>query len=89
MSPRALVFVARGCPACHDFVPRFRRVAERLGVPYSIGDIATNPGARASANRFGINATPTTVTRGPRGGVHKSVGAVSDAEIAKLLQGGA
>lgn len=93
MSKPAAVFVfhQHGCPACAVYVPRFKRVAGPLrnAVPIGIYDLAKDQHARSFADRLGgIRAVPTTVVMSDRGALHKHVGALDDATIAKLLGGG-
>lgn len=93
MSRPAAVFVfyQHGCPACAVYVPRFKRVAgpHRQHFPIGIYDLAKDQHGRAFADRLGgIRAVPTTVVMTDRGALHKHVGALGEAEIAKLLSGG-
>ena len=78
------VFVAHGCGACHEYLPRFRRLAQAAGAPGRVYDIAKDQHGAAFADKLGVKATPTTVVM--RDGKIKSiVGGVSNAEISKLL----
>jgi glutaredoxin len=85
MPSRAAVFVMTGCPACHEYIPRIKRVAGRLGVPLAIHDITKNPRSAALANAQKVKATPTTFVQSGNGRSKHKVGAISDADIEKLL----
>jgi hypothetical protein len=77
-----------GCPACTEFLPRFGRISAPLrarGLPVHVGDITKRGPAQAWAERLKVEATPTTVVLRSDGKSYRRVGAVSDAEIAKLL----
>lgn len=61
-----LVFVMDGCSACDEYLPVFKKIAapyKQAGIPiliYDIGDDAPDA-VDALAERFGVEATPTTV----------------------------
>jgi thiol-disulfide isomerase/thioredoxin len=81
-----LVFAMQDCPACHEYMPRFQTVAGQFAdrIPYQILD-ANAPANQQIAERFGIEATPTTmVLRKPVGAI-KAEGALSDQEILRLF----
>lgn len=85
------VFHQHGCPACAQYLPRFKRVAgpHRAAIPIGIYDLAKDQHGRAFADRLGgIRAVPTTVVMSDRGALHKHVGALDEATIARLLGGG-
>jgi thiol-disulfide isomerase/thioredoxin len=83
------VFVMDGCPACHDYLPRFQQVADpyaKAGVPIIVYDAASeDPAVQQLADRWDIQATPTTVValRGP--GLLKEEGSMGEADIKKLM----
>jgi hypothetical protein len=81
VAPAVLVFVMTGCPACHEYVPRFRKAFRGA----RILDVSRDRRAAALADRLGVKATPTTVVRDSAGTVTKRIGAISDADIGKLL----
>jgi len=88
MNNRVLSFVMAGCPACHEFAPRLGRIAapyRARGLPVHVVDIGKPMPPALQALAKTIKATPTTVIL--KGGYETSrkVGAVADAEIAKLL----
>ena len=71
-----------GCGACAEYVPRFNRIAARYAhcIPVKILDAGTPEGAQV-ADRFHVNATPTTlILRKPTGQVYYE-GALDDAQI--------
>lgn len=81
------VFVMEGCPACHDYLPRFQQVADpymKAGVPVIVYN-AEDPNVQQLADRWDIQATPTTVIalRGP--GMIKEEGSMSGEDIKKLM----
>jgi thiol-disulfide isomerase/thioredoxin len=81
-----VVFAMKECPACADYMPRFQAVASQFAgrVGYQILD-ANAPGVQALAERFNIEATPTTlVLRRPVGAI-KAEGSLSDGEILHLF----
>lgn len=84
-----VVLIMEGCPACHEYMPRFARQAAPLraqGMPISIYDLNKHPGARALADKLKVEATPTTVVIGKKGPQIVARGAVDDAEISRILQ---
>jgi len=81
-----VLVVMRQCPACHEFLPRFRRVAAKYArcVPSVIVD-ASDPQQAPVADRFQVRATPTLlVLRRPVGQIRLE-GNVSDAEIERAF----
>jgi len=81
-----VVFAMKECPACSDYMPRFQTIAGQFAgrVPYQILD-ANAPGVQELADRFSIEATPTTlVLRKPVGAI-KAEGSLSDNEILRLF----
>lgn len=88
MTPVVLLFVASGCPACHEYGPRLSRLSAPLrarGLRVHVLDVASSHRAVDLAQRFGVDATPTTVARLSDGSTRKIVGAVADAEIETLM----
>jgi thioredoxin-like negative regulator of GroEL len=81
------VFGQAGCPACSEYIPRFKRIAAafRQRFPIGIYDLAKD-GHRAQemATTLDIKATPTTVVMN-RGRIQKHVGALAEAAIRELL----
>ena len=88
MGPGVLVFVMSGCPACHDYTPRFKRLAaayEAKGMPVRVLDITKDKRAAALADSMRVKATPTTVVHTRGGKTLRRIGSLPDPEIAKLL----
>lgn len=85
--PAVFVFIQQGCPACHDYVPKFdRAAAERPDVVVGRYDLATGgPQVNAFAEKLGVKATPTTVVMTSNGALHKHVGSLPVAQIKALL----
>lgn len=88
MSNVAVVVVAsQHCPACMEYKPRFVRIAQQFSgrVPAHIVDLEQD-GAEAFADRYSINALPTTlILRRPTGAI-RAEGTLSDAEIQRLFE---
>ena len=84
MDRAVIVFLMQGCPACHDYEPRFKRIASPLRgrLPMAIKDVHQ---AAPLADRFGIKVTPTTVVW-KNGRAKKIEGAVPDTQIVSLLR---
>jgi hypothetical protein len=83
------VFGQAGCPACSEYIPRFKRIAAafRDRFPIGIYDLLRDgPKANEFATRLGIRATPTTVVMTSRGSLHKHVGALAESAIRELLE---
>lgn len=86
--PAVFVFGQTGCPACTEYVPRFKRLAEpyRRRFPIGIYDLAKDgQHANEFASRLGINATPTTVVMTSRGTIAKHIGALAESAVKALL----
>jgi len=82
-----VVFVMEGCGACAEYAPRFQRVAGPFthAVPSFIVD-ANSPQGGPLADRFMIEATPTTlILRKPAGAI-KAEGSLPDAEIVEMFK---
>jgi thioredoxin-like negative regulator of GroEL len=85
--PSAVVFVQQGCPACHEFLPRFARASipfRARGGKVHVVDINASKQAAAQADKFKVRATPTTVVFSPQG-FRKIEGAAAEADVARLL----
>ena len=80
-----VVFAMQQCPACSDYMPRFKAIASQFPqVPHQVLD-ANAPGVQGLADRFQIQATPTTmVLRRPVGAI-KAEGSLPDADIQRLF----
>ena len=77
-----------GCPACEEHMPRVQVAAARHpGVQvYIINAESQAPEAQAFLNKYGIQATPTTLVLRRPVGVIKREGALEDAELEGLFQ---
>jgi len=55
-----LVWTQEGCPACEEYLPKLRKVADKYGscIPTIIADVNAFPNA---ADAFRVSATPYTV----------------------------
>lgn len=79
--PLFIVFVMQGCSACHEYLPRVKRLVDgKIGL--HVRDVNTVPQLAA---KFGVRATPTTVVRTRSGAVHRRVGNVDDDIVRTLL----
>lgn len=86
-SPAVFVFAQHGCPACDEFLPRFKQLAG--GAPFPVGVYHLGDGGRGDelATALKINATPTTVVMTRGGKFLKKVGAIADRALQTLLNG--
>jgi thiol-disulfide isomerase/thioredoxin len=59
---QVVVFHMNGCPACHEYLPRFRRIAVkyRAFVPIKSANISIASNV-ATADKYKIKAAPTTL----------------------------
>ena len=80
--PVIAVFVAQGCPACHEYLPRATKALK--GIPFTVVDFAGGPAAEALGSKYKINATPTTIIQTAGGRVIRKIGAISDADLGAL-----
>jgi len=75
------VFVMQGCSACHEYLPRLKRlVGGKIGL--HVRDVGADP---ALAAAYGIQATPTTIIRGRSGAVVRRTGNLPDDAVRALL----
>lgn len=83
-----VVFYMNGCPACHEYLPRFRRLAAKYRpfVAIKAANISLAPGAK-SADEYKVKYAPTTLVLDATGkSIHKLEGSGSDREIEKLFK---
>jgi thioredoxin-like negative regulator of GroEL len=81
-----IVWGQDGCPACSEYVPRFRRVANRYQrcLPSVVVDAEK---FERAANHYRIRETPTTmISRYGRRSLYSISGAAGEGEIDKLFQ---
>ncbi len=86
--PAVVLFIQAGCPACHEFLPRFKRVAEpyrQCGVKVYAPDLAKDSRAAEMADKYKIKATPTMLVFSKSGRATKIEGAVDDSRIETAL----
>lgn len=88
-NPAVFLFVLKGCGACEEFLPRFRRVSQpyEQHLPIGVYDMAQSQRAEQFGTKLGVNATPTMVLLDRYGRIRRSVGAVDDASIVRALSG--
>lgn len=80
-----VTWAMHGCPACDEYLPTFRKIAEKYQrcVPSVIVDANRYP---AAADHYRVKATPTTmIMRYGRRGIMKIEGAADEAEIERLF----
>lgn len=86
--PAVFVFIQEGCGACHDYMPKFERVAADYGNT-TIGryDLATDDArVQEFAAKLGVKATPTTVVMTSHGTFQRHVGSLPVAQIRQLFE---
>jgi thioredoxin-related protein len=82
-----VVFHMHGCPACSDYLPRFRRVAVKYRPFVAIKQVILSKGTEAEMDRYKIRAFPTTVILDATGKAIKKVeGSMPAGEIAKIFE---
>jgi thiol-disulfide isomerase/thioredoxin len=88
MFPVVTVFIQNGCGACHAFMPVFHAVVDpfRTEMDVHVVNISTHAG-QALANRWGIQATPTTLVQTRRNTEVRRVGAIEPRALQALLAG--
>jgi thiol-disulfide isomerase/thioredoxin len=87
---QVVVFHQSGCPACAEYLPRFRRVAVKYRAHLNI----QTPNVDRSDKRiqdaaiaYKINAAPTTLVLDQNDKVLKrSIGALTEAQLTKLFE---
>jgi thioredoxin-like negative regulator of GroEL len=82
-----VVFVMDGCDACAEYVPRFQHVARQFSgkIPAFIVDV-NSPQGGPLADRFMVEATPTTVILRRPSGAIRAEGALPDTEVGQIFQ---
>lgn len=84
--PAVFVFIQEGCFACHEYLPRFRRLTRNVPFPVGVYDITqSNERVQEFARKMGVRATPTTVVLS-QGRIHRHIGALPEAQIIQLLK---
>lgn len=92
-SNQVVVFYQDGCPACHEYVPRFKRIAVKYRGHLNIQVVNLNRAVKRvqdAAIVFKITSIPTTLVLDANDQeLQRKIGAISDAQIAKLLENAA
>ena len=90
MPNQVIVFHMKNCPACHEYLPRFKRLAVKYRAHLHIRTVDINVSDKRiqdAAIAFKIEAAPTTLVLNEKDKVLKrKTGGIPDTEIAKLLQ---
>jgi thioredoxin-related protein len=89
-----IVFHQHGCPACADYLPRFKRLAVKYRglVNIQLANMSTTSEElfkkiAKAADRYKIDGAPTTIVLDANDQfLRRVVGSVSNAEIAKLFE---
>jgi protein-disulfide isomerase len=84
--PGIICIVQRGCPACHEFVPRLRKAVRGTGVAVEVLDVARGQRAMKIAEHYNVRGTPTTLISTTRGTLIRRVGGIDDAELGRLIR---
>lgn len=82
-----LVFHMKGCDACEEYVPRFRRISKdyKARVPILILDV-DSPEAAPYADQYKVTEMPSTIVLTRSGhGAFKASGNMENTEIIKVL----
>ena len=83
-----VVFHMTGCHACHDYLPRFKRVAVKYRPFVDIKQVNISHAANQdAADKYKINAAPTTVILDAKGkALEKIEGSMPAADIAAMFE---
>ena len=82
-----VVFHMHGCPACSDYLPRFRRVAVKYRPFVAIKQVILSKQTEAEMDRYKIRAFPTTAILDASGKLTKKIeGSMPIPEIARLFE---
>lgn len=82
-----VVFHSDECSHCHDYLPRFRRVAVKYRAFVAIKSVKVAPTNFKILEQYRIGAFPTTCILDAKEKLLKRVeGAIDEAEIAKLFE---
>lgn len=90
MAVGVFVFIQEGCGACHDYMPKFERIAAEYPKnepPIGRYDLATDDArVQEFAAKLGVKATPTTVVMTSHGTFQRHVGSLPVAQIRQLFE---
>jgi thiol-disulfide isomerase/thioredoxin len=82
-----VLFVMTGCHACHDYLPRFKRVAVKYRPFVAIKQVTFTGNNPALVDKYNIQAFPTTVILDAKEKAIKKVeGSISVAEISAIFE---
>lgn len=82
-----VVFHMHGCPACSDYMPRFRRVAVKYRPFVAIKHMMLSKTTEAAMDRYKIRAFPTTAILDANEKLIKKVeGSLPAAEITQIFE---
>jgi thiol-disulfide isomerase/thioredoxin len=86
---KVLVFHMNGCPACREYMPRFKACAEKFRGKLDVRHLNVSQSVAAvqeAAKAFKIRFLPTTIVLGDKDRVLRRVeSAVENAKITELL----
>lgn len=89
MSKQIVVFHQHGCPACTQYVPRFKRIGVKYRALINIQLANLSKADKKmidAATRYKINAVPTTLVLDGERVVRRVEGSVDDSEIRALFE---
>lgn len=90
MPKQIVVFHQHGCPACANYLPRFKRKAVKYRAFVTIKTANLSGDSKKildAADRYKINVVPITLVLDANDAVLKRVeGSISDKEITELLE---
>jgi thiol-disulfide isomerase/thioredoxin len=82
-----VVFHSNDCPACKDYLPRFRRVAVKYRPFVEIKHVTLGPKTEKTFDEYKIRALPTTVILDANQKIVKKVaGSVEVGVIGKIFE---
>jgi thiol-disulfide isomerase/thioredoxin len=82
-----VVFHSNDCPACKDYLPRFRRVAVKYRAFVDVKHVTLGPKTEKMFDEYKIRALPTTVILDAnQKAVKKVEGSIDVGAIAKIFE---
>lgn len=81
-----VVFGMEGCPACSNFLPKFRKIAQQHNNIPAFAVDSSKPENAGAADHYGITVTPTVVLMRYGKLVKKFEGEGSKADVEKLFR---
>lgn len=79
-----VAFYMQDCPACHEYIPRFQKVAARH--PKVQAQVLEAEANSATADRFQIDSVPQTLALRKPQGMIRIQGPIPDDQIEWLFQ---